>query len=73
MKTRFVALSLVLVLPPAWAQDAAPPLPAPAPAEQAAAAASAEPKRRQGADMRHCLELKDNAAIIRCAEPGRKP
>lgn len=29
--------------------------------------------RRQGADMRRCLELKTNAAIIRCAEPGRKP
>ncbi len=29
--------------------------------------------RRQGADMRHCLDLKRNAAIIRCAEPGRKP
>ncbi|MBW8327640.1 MAG: hypothetical protein K0M48_00275 [Thiobacillus sp.] len=29
--------------------------------------------RRQGADMRRCLNLKDNRAIIRCAEPGRKP
>lgn len=29
--------------------------------------------QRQGADMRRCLELKDNRAIIRCAEPGRKP
>ena len=29
--------------------------------------------RRQGADMRHCLKLKDSRAIIRCAEPGRKP
>jgi len=29
--------------------------------------------RRQGADMRRCLELKDSRAIIRCAEPGRKP
>lgn len=29
--------------------------------------------RRQGADMRHCLDLKDSRAIIRCAEPGRKP
>ena len=30
-------------------------------------------KRRQGRDMRRCLKLKTNAAIIRCAEPGRKP
>jgi len=29
--------------------------------------------RRQGADMRRCLDLKTNAAVIRCAEPGRKP
>lgn len=29
--------------------------------------------RRQGADMRRCLDLKTNEAIIRCAEPGRKP
>lgn len=72
MKTGFVVLSLVLALPSARAQDAAPP-PAPASSDQAAAAVPAEPKRRQGADMRHCLELKDNKAIIRCAEPGRKP
>lgn len=30
-------------------------------------------KRRQGRDMRRCLNLKTDAAIIRCAEPGRKP
>ncbi|WP_324780916.1 hypothetical protein [Thiobacillus sedimenti] len=29
--------------------------------------------RRQGQDMRRCLKLGTNAAIIRCAEPGRKP
>lgn len=29
--------------------------------------------RRQGADMRRCLQLKTHAAIIRCAESGRKP
>ena len=28
---------------------------------------------RQGRDMRRCLNLKTNEAIIRCAEPGRKP
>lgn len=29
--------------------------------------------QRQGADMRRCLQLKSNRAIIRCAERGRKP
>lgn len=29
--------------------------------------------QRQGRDMRRCLNLKTNQAIIRCAEPGRKP
>ena len=30
-------------------------------------------KQRQGSDMRRCLNLKTNEAIIRCAEPGSKP
>ena len=30
-------------------------------------------KRRQGADMRHCLDKTDPKEVIRCAEPGRKP
>lgn len=34
---------------------------------------SSKVKRRQGADMRHCLDKKDPKAVIRCAEPGRKP
>ena len=29
--------------------------------------------QRQGRDMRRCLKLKTNEAIIRCAEAGRKP
>lgn len=29
--------------------------------------------KRQGGDMRHCLDKKTTKAIIRCAEPGRKP
>ena len=29
--------------------------------------------KRQGSDMRHCLNKKRTQAIIRCAEPGRKP
>lgn len=36
-------------------------------------AATRKAKLRQGADMRRCLNLKTNEAIIRCAEPGRKP
>ena len=45
---------------------------APQPAARDKAAAP-RPKQRQGADMRHCLDRKDAKAIIRCAEPGRKP
>lgn len=30
-------------------------------------------RKRQGADMRHCLDKKDPKEISRCAEPGRKP
>lgn len=30
-------------------------------------------RKRQGADMRHCLDKKDPKDVIRCAEPGRKP
>ena len=31
-----------------------------------------KPKRLPRGDLRHCLELKDNQAIIRCAETTRK-
>ena len=31
-----------------------------------------KPKRLPKGDLRHCLELKDSAAIIRCTETGRK-
>ena len=31
-----------------------------------------KPKRLPKGDLRHCLELKDPAAIIRCTETGRK-
>jgi hemolysin activation/secretion protein len=30
-------------------------------------------RKRQGADMRHCLDKQDPKEISRCAEPGRKP
>lgn len=36
-------------------------------------AATRKAKPRQGTDMRRCLNLKTSEAIIRCAEPGRKP
>jgi hypothetical protein len=64
---------------PAPAQTAAPAksaaMPVPAPAAQEAAPPAPKPKARMKAhkrlprgDMRHCLELKDNAAIIKCSE-----
>lgn len=43
----------------------------PAPAEVAEPAAKPKVKARKRlprGDMRHCLELKDNAAIIKCSE-----
>ena len=46
---------------------------APAMAQAQDQMAPSKPARRQGRDMRRCLKLKTNAAIIRCAEPGRKP
>jgi hypothetical protein len=33
---------------------------------------STRPLKETGPDMRRCLELKTNAAIIRCAESGRR-
>lgn len=78
MKPRFIVLPLWMLAGAALAQEAATPPESPAatavvaPAATAAAPA-AKPQRRQGADMRHCLDLKDAKAIIRCAEPGRKP
>lgn len=77
MKTWFIALPLLVVANAGMAQDVEPAADpsatvAPQPAAQGKAAAS-RPKPRQGADMRHCLDKKDAKAIIRCAEPGRKP
>ena len=84
MKTKIglMLLPLLCVTGAAMAQDAAPPEAAPAPAEAVAAPVTAQapaqlapskPVQRQGRDMRRCLKLKTNEAIIRCAEPGRKP
>jgi hypothetical protein len=55
------------------AAGAAEPAAAPTQAPVQARAEMRKEVRRQGADMRRCLGQKSNAAIIRCAEPGRKP
>lgn len=52
---------------------AAEPVAAQAPVQIQDQATMRQTVRRQGADMRRCLQLKTHAAIIRCAEPGRKP
>lgn len=79
MRTAAVLLALFGTAPIAIAQDVMPP---DAPPEPAAAPASLDKQqqaaqrtavRRQGADMRHCLDIKDRRAIIRCAERGRRP
>lgn len=83
MKTKIglMTLPLLCVANLALAQDAMPAAAA-APADTAEAPATVQapaqmapskPMRRQGRDMRRCLKLKTNEAIIRCAEPGRKP
>ncbi|MBW8372295.1 MAG: hypothetical protein K0M66_15185 [Thiobacillus sp.] len=77
MKIWFIALPLLAVAGAGRAQDVEPAVePAATAAPQPSArdkAAAPRPKQRQGADMRHCLDRKDARAIIRCAEPGRKP
>lgn len=81
MKIGLMTLPLLCAANLALAQDATPAAAA-APADTAEAPAMVQapaqmapnkPIRRQGRDMRRCLKLKTNAAIIRCAEPGRKP
>jgi hypothetical protein len=69
------AANLALAQEPAPAAAAAPAdtAEAPAMAQAPAQMAPSKPMRRQGRDMRRCLKLKTNEAIIRCAEPGRKP
>lgn len=71
MKYRFIVWPLGMLAGAALAQDVPPP-PASPPAAAAVEAPAAKPQRRLGADMRHCLELKDDKSIIRCAERGRK-
>jgi hypothetical protein len=74
MKPQFIVLPLWMLAGAALAQEAAPPPEPPAaPVAEASAAPAVQPKRRQGAYMRHCLNLKESKAIIRCAVHGRKP
>jgi hypothetical protein len=80
MKTWMITLPFLLVAGIATAADPAPtPQPEVAPAaEQAAPAKPAKAKRHKvrhlpRGDLRSCLELKDNKAIIACSEKRRKP
>jgi hypothetical protein len=86
MKIRLMLLPLLCAAGVAMAQGAEPGAAAAPDATQAPDSNQVQPgthardghhrhmgKRRQGRDMRRCLKLKTNAAIIRCAEPGRKP
>lgn len=83
MKTKIGLMTLPLLCAAnfALAQDVMPPAAAapvdtaeaPAMAQASAQMAPRKPMQRQGRDMRRCLKLKANEAIIRCAEPGRKP
>jgi len=82
MKILLMTLPLVCAAAAVLAQDVAQPGAARADTTleqeqvQAQVAPGREPVKdtqRQGADMRHCLELKNSQDIIRCAEPGRKP
>ncbi len=81
MKIGLMTLPLLCAANLALAQDATPVAPPTDTAEAQATAQATAPaqmapsktQRRQGSDMRRCLKLKTNEAIIRCAEPGRKP
>ena len=86
MKTWLMILPLLGAASVAMGQDAAPAAGVAPDAAQAPDRDQVQPrtdvrdshdryrgKRRQGRDMRRCLDLKTDAAIIRCAEPGRKP
>lgn len=83
MKTWLITLSLLCVVIPAMADDI-PPEPANAQPEAAMAREvakdTAQPakamhhrtRRLPRGDLRHCLDLKDNAAIIACSEKRQK-
>lgn len=78
MKTWLITLTLLGSVNIAMADEMPSEQPAKAEAAPAPAAApAAKPMRHKArhlprGDLRHCLELKDNDAIIRCAETGRK-
>jgi len=72
-----VLVSILAMLPPAFAQAPAAPQPPPASTASSAPAADARPPLRaqhdasSDADARHCLELSTNNEIIACAEKYR--
>lgn len=77
MKTWFITLPFLCAVGVSFADDVG----KEGAAEQAVATNSTQsresmharaPKRLPAGDMRHCLDLKSNAAIIRCAETRRK-
>jgi hypothetical protein len=78
MNIRLMALPLLCVVGVAMAEGGGKDAMGPqgesvAAQEQVREKATAGKVKRQGGDMRHCLDKKTNKAIIRCAEPGRKP
>lgn len=79
MKTWLIPLTLLCAAALAQAADDMPdanPAPAaetaPAPAQPQARAPQRKFTPRSHADLRHCLDLNSNEAIIRCAEKQRR-
>lgn len=76
MKTWLIPLTLLCTGGLAHADvmpDATPATEAAAPAKAKAKPAKHKPARLPHGDLRHCLDLSSNAAIIRCAEkPGKR-
>lgn len=75
MKTWLIPLALLCATGLAHADGmpgATPAAEAAAPAKAKAKAAKRKPARLPHGDLRHCLELGNNAAIIRCAEKPAK-
>lgn len=81
MKYWTIILSLFCFAGLALAQDTAPAAAQPEAAPVAEKAAPAKPRHHRHArkakrlprgDLRHCLDLKDNKAVIACAEARKK-
>lgn len=80
MKTWFIILSLLCAaglaqadgMPDATPAAAAEPAPAPLRAQTRSTSPQHKFKRLPHGDLRHCLDLSSNQAIIRCAEKQRR-